>query len=355
MAVLPNLVTLRQQLQSSISQLAPGALAATGRQGLLNLGAGLKDQLNGSLRNAGTALAAQAGKSIISGIFGFGSPGGPGQNSRQTPNNMFQYSTQVQGPKPIVNFPQAEFDWRVRISLAPNSDYFYNDPSNHMLSPLIESESYEESPSRPSKGGRVGVIFPYTPSITIQHTANYSQQKLVHNNYAQYFYENSEVNPININAEFTAQNVSEGRYLLATIYFFRSVTKMFFGQDNNAGNPPPIVYLNGYGKYILPNVPCIVTSFSHIMPDQVDYFDVPTNDDVFDRAGSNPVDLYTRMPTSSTISVTLQPVYSRLSQSQRFSLKNFANGDLINKKGSGMPASGFGTNTSSSAGPGGFI
>ena len=288
---------------------------------------------------------------------------------------MFQYSqrTSSGNPKPILLFPNASTDWRVRISLAPNSKYFYNDPSNSLLSPLVtESGGGSDSSiagamaslTGMSNAKRIGVVFPYTPELQVTHTANYQAQKLTHNNYTQYFYENSEVQAITLNAEFTVQNINEGQYLLATIYFFRSITKMFFGQDpaGLVGNPPPICYLNGYGQYYLPNVPVVITQFAHAMPSEVDYIDVPEPAVTSGFVGYNPqFSNYrlnsTRLPTTSKITLTLQPVYSRTAQSQNFSLNDFAKGALVNKAGSN-PASTFGasqTATNGKNGNGGFI
>lgn len=288
--------------------------------------------------------------------------------SRQNVATMFQYTNRTVGPQVVVNYPQASYDWRVRISLAPNSNYFYNDPSNNLLSPL-RTEVANNSTSAVVQGinslfgsggqSRVGVVFPYTPTVTVQHSANYAAQKLTHSNYTQYFYENSEVGAISINGEFTVQNVNEGQYLLATIYFFRSLTKMFFGRDSMAGNPPPIVYLNGYGEYYLPNVPCVVTSFSHTMPDSVDYMDIPEPGLNYNPGVTRPVLNSTRLPTTSTISLTVQPVYSRLAQSQGFNLSDFARGALVNAPGSGGAASSFGATQTAinggSPGAGGFL
>jgi hypothetical protein len=150
------------------------------------------------------------------------------------------------------------------------------------------------------------------------------------------------VSAITLNADFTVQNINEGQYLMAAIYFFRSATKMFFGAGPAAGNPPPIVYLNGYGQYYLPNVPCVVTSFSHTMPSDVDYMDIPEPSVTRGSQGLNPRLNSTRMPTTSQMSLSLQPVYSRLAQSQGFSLEDFARGALINPVGAGKPASAFG-------------
>lgn len=298
------------------------------------------------------------GQSVVNSVQGaFGvNP----MQSRTNVNAMYAYSTnntggfRTNGPNVIVNYPQASYDWRVRVTLAPNSNYFYNDPSNNLLSPLrtensnnlgsLVTQGANNLFGNPNSGqSRVGVVFPYTPSIQVQHTANYAEQKLTHNNYTQYYYQNSQVEAINITGEFTVQNVNEGQYLLATIYFFRSLTKMFFGNDVNAGNPPPLVYLNGYGEYYFPNVTCVVKSFQHTMPADVDYMDIPEPGmSQYNPYVTNPVLNSTRLPTTSTITLVLQPVVSRLAQSLGFNLSDFARGALINRSGSGLPASSFG-------------
>lgn len=301
----------------------------------------------GSSSNFLNQLGSVAGSSLL------GSVGLSPASTRQNVADMFQYSNKTAGPSPVVIFPQAANDWRVRVSLAPNSNYFYNDPFNTLLSPLV-TESGGGSDSgvggalsnlfAKSGSKRVGVVFPYTPQVQVQHTANYSAQKLTHNNYTQFFYDNSEVQAINISGDFTVQNVQEGQYLLASIYFFRAITKMFFGQDPNVGNPPPMVYLNGYGQYYFPNVPCVVTSFSHTMPNDCDYMDIPEPGlGPYNPQSQNYRLNSTRLPTTSSISLSLQPVYSRLAQSQGFSLNDFAAGALVNPPGTGLPSSSFGS------------
>ena len=121
-----------------------------------------------------------------------------------------------------VNQPAAA-DWRVRISLAQNSTYLYNAPSNQdgsggpgILAPLATTN---------------GVIFPYTPNIETSYSATYGTTPLTHSNYKGQFYQNSSVGDVTIRGTFTAQDTREEQYLLAVIHFFRSVTKMFYGQD----------------------------------------------------------------------------------------------------------------------------
>jgi len=207
-----------------------------------------------------------------------------------------------------------EQDWRLRISLADSADYFYSGPDKGIMEPLFKGNQ-----------GTNGVIFPYTPQVQLQYTARYANQKLTHSNYDAFFYEGSEVAAINITGDFTVQNLKEGQYLLAALYFFRASTKMWFGKGNEKriGNPPPMVFLNGYGTHYFPNVPCVVTTFSHTMPQDCDYLEIPS----VSGGGS------TRLPTTSQVSVTLQPVYSRKTLHDKFSLDDFAAGKLV--KGNG--------------------
>ena len=147
-------------------------------------------------------------------------------------------------------------DWRVKLSLAQNSYYLYNDPNPGILQPLKATG---------------GVIFPYTPKISLSYKANYQPYDLTHANFKGYFYQNSQVSDITINGQFTAQNTSDANYLLAVIHFFRSVTKMFYGQDAQRGTPPPLVFLSGLGQYQFNHHPCVVSNFDYSLPTDVDY------------------------------------------------------------------------------------
>lgn len=210
-------------------------------------------------------------------------------------------------------------DWRVRISIAPGTPIFYNDPNNTIMSPLV---------------GTSGVVFPYTPQITVQHNARYGSSPLTHSNYNAYFYEGSEVAAITITGEFTVQTVKEGQYLMAVLQFFRSATKMFFGNGAYAGNPPPMVFLDGYGSNYFPHVSCVITNLTHTMPQDVDYVEIPVQSQIVKLASPNS-GLPTRLPTQSQISVTLQPVYSRNAVHNRFNMQDFANGNLLGLPGIG--------------------
>lgn len=211
------------------------------------------------------------------------------------------------GPVPIQE------DWRLRISVG--ADIFYKSDNLGILAPLRETS---------------GVIFPYTPSVTTSYTASYSPQKTTHSNYSAYFYEASEVQGINISGDFTVQSIEEGQYLLACIYFFRAATKMFYGSGKNAGNPPPIVFLDGYGDQYFKHVPCVLTSFQHVLNADVDYLEIPNLNNYEYQPLQQTAELTTRVPTSSQIQIGLQPVYSRQSIAE-FDLEEFAQGRLLDK------------------------
>jgi hypothetical protein len=195
-------------------------------------------------------------------------------------------------------------DWRLTVGISGEFNYFYNDDNNLLMEPLQATQ---------------GVTFPVTPQVQLTHTAKYSPQSLVHSNYAMQFYEGSEIGAINITGEFPIQNIIEGQYLLASIYFFRSVSKMFWGSEDLAGTPPPMLYLSGYGDSYLPDVPCVLTSFMHSMPEDKDYIEIPMS---YDKTST------TWLPTLSTIQITLQPIYSRTAVSD-FNMKDFSNGELL--------------------------
>jgi hypothetical protein len=254
-------------------------------------------------------------------------------------------------------------DWRVRISLAANANYLYKDPNiisgggsrSSILAPLALTD---------------GVLFPYTPEITTAYRADYDNYSLTHSNYRGYFYKSSFVDAVNISADFTAQDTSEANYMLAMIHFFRSVTKMFYGRDIQAGAPPPMVYLNGLGQFQYNNHPCLVSQFNYSLPNNVDYVragsvlnlqqnlltqrpraSIATNPisnavnrlrnafGFVPQGGQQPLPQpftlsqpgVTYVPTKISIQLTLLPVQTRGQVSKEFNLKDYASGALLKK------------------------
>jgi hypothetical protein len=241
------------------------------------------------------------------------------------------------------------------LQLAPNSNYLYNAPDcGPLLWPLRDTD---------------GVIFPYTPTIDLGYKANYTQYDLTHSNYRGYFYQNSYVDQVNIKGTFTAQDTVEANYLLACIHFFRSATKMFYGQDAERGAPPPLVFLSGLGDFQFNKHPCVVSQFNYNLPADVNYIRAQSTlsnggnqlaararqttlgnpiastiqrlsslgQQIFPGAvtapfapqGSLAAGNPTYVPTKMEINLTLLPIQTRTQVSQQFSVRGFANGNLL--------------------------
>lgn len=149
-----------------------------------------------------------------------------------------------------------------------------------------------------------GVLFPFTPTISVDNKAEYATQNPTHSNFTQYFYKYSSVGPIKVSGKFSVQTEQEGRILLANIHLLRSLTKMRFGDDPSAGSPPPICRFDAYGDYMIYNVPVSVASWSQDLPDNVDYITVGRN-------GSPTTYGHTMVPVLSTITMDLNIMYSR--------------------------------------------
>lgn len=247
-------------------------------------------------------------------------------------------------------------DWRFRMSLAPSANYLYKSATPGILKPLQATS---------------GVIFPYSPQINVSYTAAYSTADLVHTNYKIYNYKNSSVENISITADFTCQDSAEANYVLAVIHFFKSVTKMFYGQDQSPirGTPPPLVYLTGFGQYQFDMHPVVITSFTHSFPADVDYVNAyPTNNSSsiggqnmapympqiaqfispLDRlrtlsskiapggrappptfVTSQNINEVTRVPAKITLQLSCLPIITRKAMSNSFSLQKYASGELM--------------------------
>ena len=149
-----------------------------------------------------------------------------------------------------------------------------------------------------------GILFPYTPTINYENKAEYNSQAPTHSNFSQHFYKNSSVGPISITGKFTVQNEFEGAILLGTIHLLRALTKMRFGNDDLAGSPPPVCRLDGYGDYMLYNVPVSIAGWRHEINEGVDFIAVG-------RPGSSTQYGKSLVPTISTINIELNVMYSR--------------------------------------------
>lgn len=281
--------TITSNLQSVTGSLSTlGAIGADITGGLSKLGGG---NLAGGLQSLAGSISKTAGmlNNILSLTRGANLPEG---------GELFK----KQGSALKLE-PNEKNDWRVKINcnwpVLGKSEMFQ----------LLESTG--------------GVVFPYTPNITVSTKANYTNPDIVHSNYQYQTYKNSVVDDISISGEFTAETQTDAAYWIAATTFFKTVTKMFYGQGDNAGNPPVVCRLTGYGSSVFPSVPVVVKSFEVNLDPAVNYINC-------DRFKTN-----TWVPVVSTITVVVSPVYSR-ARSRQFSLQQYATGQTISSDGIGF-------------------
>ena len=287
----------------------------------------------------------------------------------QIPNPIGPQIPGLQGPTNVTRAQETiqdttnantQGDWRVRLSLAPKSKYLYNATPAGILEYLKNTK---------------GVVFPYLPQIQVTYAANYESSDIVHSNYKMIQYKNSAVDQVTITGDFTAQDTYEANYLLAVIHFFRAVTKMFYGKDQEPkpGTPPPLCYLSGLGDFQFDRHPLVISSFNYSLPNDVDYIRTgsPTllpgvNSSAYNAkgGGQSPGDVRrqilnpgatespaqfknqatntqsTYVPTKMSISITAYPIVTRNDISNNFSFKEYATGALLqgnkNKSGGGI-------------------
>jgi hypothetical protein len=194
-------------------------------------------------------------------------------------------------------------DWRVSLSV----------PTEIADSPVFASFMGDN-------GTKGRMVFPFNPTINLGHTATYAKITPTHTNYPFNAYQSSSADNITIAGDFYSENEADALYWISCVHFLRTMTKMFYGNGDNVGLPPLVTHLNGYGKYVLNDIPVLITNFTVDMPPDVDYIPVTVPGD--------PAQNY--VPIKSTITVTCTPNYARRAVS-RFDLKKFANGGFVNR------------------------
>lgn len=351
---------------------------------LFDVGAGL-----GSLANVAQTVGSSVGSALssISGIAGTASRLAGALNNLSNPASLISSlrSANLPGSGGAFSATRVSFsgpgtadDWRVRLSI-PNN-FFAQSP---VLAPL-------------QRAG--GLVFPFTPTIQLSHSASYDDVPLTHQNYQFLAYQHSSISSFTISGPFNVEDAVQAQYWIAAVHFLRSATKMYTGDDtgNFQGSPPPILSLNGYGDYVFKNVPVVVKSFSIELPQDANYIATTVGAAGFSGFGTasggaantiagaaatagqlagvagalgagrlagalgaaavagsaiNSVSKLlgggagqglggtfptnsgaTHVPVKSTLTVGLQPIYSREAIRQ-FSLQKFVNGEYVNGTG----------------------
>lgn len=206
------------------------------------------------------------------------------EKSLTVPNN-----TPQQNDKPYSYKTQRvkRIDRRVSLNVAPVT---FDASGNYNPSEFAERVAYVLGKETDNLNGTdvygflhsclsqsCGLVFPYTPNITISHQVNYDKTDITHSNLSLNHYKNTPPPTYTVDAVFTADSRENALHMLSAIWFLRAVTKCDFGEHSStAGTPPPVLYLNGYNQ-MMDNIPVVVKSFSYSLPKDKDYVPLGIN------------------------------------------------------------------------------
>lgn len=307
-------VGFQSSLDQTINRISGGlgsglnGISAGFEKGINNLSSAVQSSMPlggvSSLANTVGSFADLAGTasgvlgSIASGGFGAGFSSAAGALSKfasaaGSVSDLIDLARSKNTPKGLPSFesaedvvkvyPVSEGDWRVRIN-----------------APLGWGE----------------IVFPVIPNITLGFKANYSPTDLVHTNYPFLAYKNSSPDDITISCEWPVESVIDGEEYLEMVLLGRTLTKMFYGQGPEVGQPPPICSLQGFSlggrSKILPPTPVVVRSFQTDYKDDVSYMQIGQD----------------YVPRLSSVTISVTPVYSRTAQ-RVFDLEDYRKGESI--------------------------
>lgn len=249
-------------------------------------------------------------------------------------------------------------------------------PSEHKVKLYTKDPSWLDGTLSPLLKTGNGVIFPYTPTINVNHSANYGSYDINQSVNQPHFYQMTPNISIQITAVFTANTLKEAEYMLACMHFFRTATKSDFGAYENgirrtdAGTPPPVLVFSGYGTEQFNNIPVVLRSVNFTLPEDVDYVSIKTqnagevtlgagvaidsNGTGIDRTSDLPEQFNagaegaiveadpptttasvpaesSTVPTSILYSLDLAPQYPPSQLRDEWNLKDYASGDLLRK------------------------
>lgn len=225
-----------------------------------------------------------------------------------------------------------EVDKRVRIRAKPGQENrLYGDRGEAFGSPMWILHLTN------------GIVFPYTPSISFSHAGIWSSQDLVHSIQQWYYFGGNTSPTLSVTGTFTAQTKFEAAYLYAVFHFFRSYSKIQFGErtpEEIRGLPPPTVLFDAYGNFMFNSLPVIIKSWNMNFPSDVDYVRVPINvNSVSFNKNTNSTELnniikvskqgFAYVPATTDISVELVVQQPLVKLRREFNLKDFIEGRLL--------------------------
>jgi hypothetical protein len=208
-------------------------------------------------------------------------------------------------------------DMRIRLrAMRGQEDVIYGASSTNNLLSMLH-------PVSAPTGGTDGLLFPYTPSISVNQEVDYRDiGSMTHTIGDILSYNHTPSVKLDVTATFTVQNQREGMYALAALHFLRTVSKMYFGEidakNGLAGLPPPILIFTGYGDFMFNNLPVIVKSHSYSLDKSMNMITITT-----------PEGGTASLPSMFDITISLQVQQTPTAMRTVFSLDSFRTGELM--------------------------
>jgi len=166
-----------------------------------------------------------------------------------------------------------------------------------------------------------GLVFPLSPTITFQRSANYGNYDLPHTNYQPKYYAGTSSPSVQVTGLFTNNTEEEALYTAGVIHFLRMCSLMHFGEDDpHRGTPPPICLFSAYGVNMFQSWPCVVANVSYTLDSDMEY--VQATD------GSG---MENTLPSQMFIAIDLQHMPDPLAMRKRFSIDRMASGQLLSE------------------------
>lgn len=175
-----------------------------------------------------------------------------------------------------------------------------------------------------------GIVFPYTPRISINRDVTYSRIDVLQNNYSMFSYNGTPSKNINITGKFTATTPAEALYMTAVLCCLSAWTKsetglktiVYTSEDASLGRlkdgmprgipgmPPPPLYLSAYGQMIEYETPVLIQNVNYVLEDDIQYTDIVIDPYewslVLDTYSGRTIDtIEVRVPSALTINISL--------------------------------------------------
>lgn len=272
--------------------------------------------------NPGSGNLSDAGRASVDSITGR-------DPTANTEGSITQNNTEGQAQQAQ---PQRNLDRRVRLRPKPGAEsYVYGDENGFGLISVLRETN--------------GLVFPTTPTINETHSVSYSQHNPSHSISKFNNYESTDNVQLQVSGDFYASNATEARYILSSIHFLRSITKMDFGVNSETrGTPPPVLLFSGYGNFMYNDIPVIVKNVNFSFEQDIDYVQVPLSgrETQFRQAFTDLTGFYETdtdredrvwVPNRITISMTLEQQPTPDFLTNEFNLEKFKRGEMLTKGG----------------------